>query len=54
MQQRTVSLLAIAARDNAAWCASLCAAHGIASEIADGFWRAHAPTPEVGGRERRR
>lgn len=36
---------AIAARDNAAWCASVCAAHGIGSDEAEGVWRADAPTP---------
>jgi hypothetical protein len=46
MQQRTDILVATAVRDNAAWCASLCAAHGITSDVIDGVWRAHAPTPE--------
>lgn len=46
MQQRTDTLVAAAVRDNAEWCSSLCAAHGIASDVIDGIWRAHAPTPE--------
>jgi hypothetical protein len=37
--------VADAARNNAAWCDAVCAAHGRAGELRDGHWLCRAPVP---------
>lgn len=34
-----------AARNNAAWCAAVCGAHGCAGELTGSYWLTRAPTP---------
>ena len=46
MPRHVDPLVVAAARDNATWCAAVCRANGIASQVDGGLWVADAPTPD--------